>query len=128
MSAIGDRSDTVPAPETVPPGASAGPVSDGLASPSRARRRRRRTLLPLFLLAPAVLLFLLFTIAPGVYAIYLSFLKTKIGGGLLGDENPTAVFAGLQNYRDTLGDPEFWNSILRMLWVAAIGVPATILF
>jgi multiple sugar transport system permease protein len=128
MSAIGDRSDTSPAPETLRPSASARPVSDGLASRSGARRRRRGTLLPLFLLAPAVLLFLLFTIAPGVYAIYLSFLKSKIGGGLLGDENPTAVFAGLQNYQATLGDPEFWNGILRMLIVAAIGVPATILF
>jgi multiple sugar transport system permease protein len=75
-----------------------------------------------------VLLFLLFTIAPGVYAIYLSFLKVQIGGGLLGDENPTAVFAGLQNYGATLSDPEFWNSIQRMLIVAVIGVPATILF
>ena len=92
------------------------------------RRRRRRSLLPLFLLAPAVVLLLLFTIAPGVYAVYLSFLREKIGGGLLGDENPTAVFAGLQNYRAAFADAEFWHSILRMLTVAVIGVPATIFF
>jgi multiple sugar transport system permease protein len=75
-----------------------------------------------------VVLFLLFTIAPGGYAIYLSFLKMKVGGGLLGNENPTQVFAGLENYRAAFADAEFWHSILRMLLVAVIGVPATIGF
>jgi multiple sugar transport system permease protein len=128
MSAIGDRAHTSPAPETLPESAGARPVSDGLAPAARVRRRRRRSLLPLFLLAPAVVLLLLFTVAPGLYAVYLSFLKAKVGGGLLGDENPTAVFAGLQNYRDTVADAEFWHGILRMLTVAVIGVPATIFF
>src|SRR5258705_1281920 len=130
MSAIGDRADTSPAPETLPSRASVGPVSDGVApgARARARRRQRRSLLPLFLLAPAVVLLVLFTIAPGGYGIYLSFLKEKIGGGLLGNENPTAVFAGLDNYRAAIADAEFWHSIQRMLIVAVIGVPATILF
>jgi multiple sugar transport system permease protein len=135
MSAIGDRSGTPPAPRTLSKnrqtqlaGASAGPVSDDLEPTPRVRRRRHRSPLPLFLLAPAVLLFLLFTVAPGGYAIYLSFLKTKAGGGLLGDQNPTTVFAGLQNYHAAFADAEFWHSILRMLVIAVIGVPATIVF
>jgi multiple sugar transport system permease protein len=128
MSAIGDRAATSPVPQ--PGAASVGtrPVSGGLAPVARTRRRHRRSLLPLFLLAPAVVLLLLFTAAPAGYAIYLSFLKVKVGGGLLGDENPTAVFAGLQNYRAAFADAEFWRSILRMLTVAVIGVPATIIF
>src|SRR5690349_6879300 len=104
MSAIGDRADTSPAPQTRAASAGTRPVSDGLVPVARARRRHRRSLLPLFLLAPAVVLLLLFTVAPGIYAIYLSFLKVKVGGGLLGDENPTAVFAGLQNYRAAFAD------------------------
>lgn len=89
-------------------------------------RRRRHTLLPQVLLLPAVALFLLFTVAPGAYAIYLSFMKQKAGGGLFGTVNPTTVFAGLENYRAAFGDAEFWHSIGRMLLVAVIGVPATI--
>ncbi|HEV3172520.1 MAG TPA: sugar ABC transporter permease [Actinocrinis sp.] len=128
MSAIGDRSGTPPPPQTLLDSASVQPVSDSPEPPARVRRRRHRSLLPLFLLAPAVLLFLLFTVAPGGYAIYLSFMRMKVGGGLLGDQNPTQVFAGLQNYHAAFADSEFWHSILRMLFVAVIGVPATIVF
>ena len=90
-------------------------------------RRRRHTLLPQALLLPAVVLFLLFTVAPGGYAIYLSVMKQKAGGGLFGTDNPTTVFAGLENYRAAFGDAEFWHSIGRMLLIAVIGVPATII-
>lgn len=119
MSTVGDRTAASP-----PRRASVRPVSGGAVR--AGRRRRRRSLLPLFLLAPAVVLFGLFTIAPGIYAIWLSFRKAQVGGGLLGDLNPTEVFAGLENYQDAFADPEFWHSIVRMLTVAVIGVPATI--
>ncbi len=81
----------------------------------------------MFLVAPAVVLLLLFTIAPGVYAIGLSFLQLKVGGGLLGGGETTEVFAGFANYISTLTDPEFWASLGRMLIIAVIGVPLTIL-
>ena len=90
------------------------------------RPRSRRTLLPVFLVAPAVILLLLFTVAPGVYAVILSFLQLKVGGGLLGGGDPTEVFAGFANYVTTLTDPEFWASLGRMLLIALIGVPLTI--
>jgi multiple sugar transport system permease protein len=132
MSAIGDRSGTPPTPTPTPHAVlvdtSARPVSAGLAPAAKAPRRRHRTMLPLVLLTPAVVIFLLFTIAPGVYAIYLSFLKDHVGGGLLGDENPTQVFAGFENYQAAFADPAFWQSIVRMLIIAVIGVPATIAF
>ena len=119
MSTVGDRPIASPV----------RPVSGGVARPARPARRvrrRRRSMLPLFLLTPAVVLFGLFTIAPGIYSVWLSFRKTQVGGGLLGDLNPTEIFAGFQNYRDAFADPEFWHSIERMLTVAVIGVPATI--
>jgi multiple sugar transport system permease protein len=103
-------------------------AQSGTPSPPRPGHRRRHSRLPQFLLAPALLLFLLFTVAPGAYAVYLSVMKSKVGGGLFGDENPTQVFAGLENYRAVFGDAEFWHSIGRMLIVAAVGVPATIVF
>lgn len=112
----------------------APPVAAGTERRRRAsgtepahRPRRRRSLLPVFLVAPAVVLLLLFTIAPGVYAIVLSFLQLKVGGGLLGGGETTEVFAGFANYISTLTDPEFWASLGRMLIIAVIGVPLTIL-
>ncbi|MFD0636052.1 carbohydrate ABC transporter permease [Catenulispora yoronensis] len=126
MSVTGDRSGTPSAPRTMKTGASVHGVRDVPESASRPPRGRRHTLLPQTLLVPAVVLFLLFTVAPGGYAIYLSLMKDKVGGGLFGDQNPTTVFAGLENYRSAFGDAEFWHSIGRMLLVAVIGVPATI--
>jgi multiple sugar transport system permease protein len=92
------------------------------------RRTKRGSSLPVFLVAPAVILLLLFTIAPAIYAIDLSFLHLKISGGLLGTGAPKEVWAGFANYIATLTDSEFWSSLGRMLIVAVIGVPATIFF
>ncbi|MFF2050063.1 carbohydrate ABC transporter permease [Leifsonia sp. NPDC058194] len=118
MAVIGD-STAPPAPART--GRRASPAPTG----SR-RRRRGPTLLPVLLVTPAVVLLLLFTVAPGIYAVILSFLQLKVGGGLLGGGAPTEVFAGFANYISTLVDPEFWASLGRMLIVALIGVPLTI--
>lgn len=91
------------------------------------RRKRRRTALPVLLVSPAIILLLLFTFAPAVYAFVLSLLKVQVTGGLLGTST-AQVFAGLDNYIDTLADSEFWASLGRMLIIAAIGVPATLFF
>ncbi|MCU1469563.1 MAG: sugar transporter permease [Glaciihabitans sp.] len=99
-----------------------------IAVQSGRRRTKRGSSLPIFLVAPAVILLLLFTIAPAIYAIDLSFLHLKISGGLLGIGAPKEVWAGFANYIATLTDPEFWSSLGRMLIVAVIGVPATIFF
>jgi multiple sugar transport system permease protein len=88
--------------------------------------RRHRTVLPIILVLPAIILLLAFTVGPAIYAVILSFLHLKISGGLLGTGTPHEVWAGFSNYIDTLADSEFWLSLGRMLIVAAIGVPATI--
>jgi len=97
------------------------------AATSAPKRRGRGSLLPVVLVAPAVVLLLLFTIAPAIYAIVLSFQRLKVGRGLLGGGKPTEVFAGFANYSATLGDSEFWASLGRMLLIAVVGVPATVL-
>jgi multiple sugar transport system permease protein len=120
MAVIGDS--------TAPPAPARSGRRAPAATPPRTGRRPRRgpTLLPVLLVTPAVVLLLLFTVAPGVYAVVLSFLQLKVGGGLLGGGAPTEVFAGFANYVSTLVDPEFWAGLGRMLIVAVIGVPLTI--
>ena len=89
-------------------------------------KRKRSSKLPVLLVAPALTLLALFTFAPAGYALYLSLLKLRVSGGLLGTTS-TQVFAGLTNYTSTFSDPEFWHSLVRMLWIAGIGVPSTVL-
>jgi multiple sugar transport system permease protein len=82
--------------------------------------------LPVLLVAPAVVLLALFTYAPAIYAFVLSLLKTHVSGGLLGTTNER-IFAGVENYVATLTDSEFWASLGRMLTVAGIGVPSVLI-
>jgi multiple sugar transport system permease protein len=53
-------------------------------------------------------------------------MKLHVTGGLLGTSS-TQVFAGLSNYASTFSDPEFWHSLSRMLLIAVIGVPSTVI-
>jgi multiple sugar transport system permease protein len=101
-------------------------MSQPRTATSASKVRGRGGLLPVVLVAPAVILLLLFTIAPAIYAIGLSFLRMKVGRGLLGGGKPTEVFAGFANYAATLSDGEFWAGLGRMLLIAGFGVPATV--
>ena len=97
--------------------------------PRRAPRgayRAGRSRLPYLLVTPAILLFLLFVAAPGVYALILSFQARKVSGGLLASGSRT-VFAGFDNYTTAFHDSELWRSVLRMVEVGAITVPGTVL-
>jgi multiple sugar transport system permease protein len=91
-----------------------------------AGRRKHSSRLPVLLVTPALLLLALFTFGPAGYALYLSLMKLHVSGGLLGTSS-TQVFAGLSNYSATFSDPEFWHSLIRMLLIAGIGVPATVI-
>jgi multiple sugar transport system permease protein len=86
---------------------------------------RNRAKLPYLLVAPAVALLTLFVVAPGVYALVLSFQARKVVGGLLGGSSKL-VFVGFDNYGLALADPELWSSVLRMLLVALLFIPATV--
>lgn len=86
---------------------------------------RKRQGLPYLLVAPAVLLFLLFVVAPGIYALVLSFQARKVSGGLL-SAGSTVVFVGLDNYEGILADPELLGSIVRMLLVGVVTVTFTV--
>ena len=88
---------------------------------------RNRAKLPYLLVLPAVALLTLFVVAPGVYALVLSFQARKVTGGLLGGSSKL-VFVGLDNYGLALADAELWSSIARMLLVALLFIPATVGF
>jgi multiple sugar transport system permease protein len=91
------------------------------------RRPRTNAGFALTLLAPALVLLALFTLAPAVYALILSLMQRRIDGGLLGGQS-TLAFVGLDNYIAALLDGELWAGLGRMLIVAGIGVPGTIIF
>jgi multiple sugar transport system permease protein len=91
-----------------------------------AGRKKRSSRLPVLFVAPALLLLALFTFAPAIYAFYLSLMKQHVSGGLLGTST-AQVFAGFSNYANTFGDPQFWSSLERMVLVAVIGIPVTVI-
>lgn len=69
--------------------------------------------------APALLLLLLFVLAPAVWVIGLSFLKWDLIGA-----NPE--FVGLGNYTRMLGDPIWWKALWQTCYFVAVSVPAGI--
>jgi multiple sugar transport system permease protein len=108
--------------------ATSPPISAiGARRSKRRGRRRTNTGFALLLLAPALVTLGLFTLAPGIYSFVLSLGQPKMEGGGLFGGRVTTQFVGFANYVDVMGDAEFWASVGRMLAVAAIGVPATIL-
>jgi multiple sugar transport system permease protein len=80
-----------------------------------ARRRARIARVPIGLLIPFAIVFLLFFLGPFVYALWLS---------LFVDSGSGNQFVGLQNYVVAWQDTEFWLSLLRVAWygIVAVGV------
>lgn len=94
--------------------------TQSLPSPRRPRRKESRIALWI-LVAPFVILFAAFFIAPIVYAINDSLFSTKASG--LGFGVPSKNFVFLENYIAALGNTSFVESLGRLLAFAAIEVP-----
>ena len=62
-----------------------------------------------------MLVFALVFLAPIVYSIYLSLFRNQLVGG--------NSFVGLENYQETLSDPQFWEAFVRVAIFLAIQVP-----
>ncbi len=78
---------------------------------------------PYLFLAPAIVLFLAFLAAPIGYTIYLSFRSSRVSGLGLGLNARHEIWAGMANYRQALGDPEFLASVRRVGLYGLILVP-----
>ncbi len=76
---------------------------------------------PYLFMMPFGLLFLLFFVAPVLYAIYESLFRLHRSG--LGLEAPTIAYNALNNYAQIIHDPNFWSSIWRMLVYGVVQVP-----
>ncbi|GAA1041412.1 sugar ABC transporter permease [Virgisporangium ochraceum] len=78
---------------------------------------------PYLFLSPAIVLFTAFILVPIGYTAYLSFRRVRVEGLGLGADARREVFAGWQNFRDALSDPELGASLLRVLGYGAVVVP-----
>ena len=81
--------------------------------------RTREWLYGWLLLLPAMSLLALFTHYPVVANLWHSFYSTPRG-------SRSAVFAGLDNYRQLVEDPIFWQALANNLWYALGTIPLSI--
>lgn len=89
------------------------------APPSGPRGRQRAGF---GLIAPFLLLYLVFIIGPSLYNLVASFFNASIVRPGLGR------FAGLQNFREALGSPDFWDTFGHTLWFTVLTtVPLVVL-
>jgi multiple sugar transport system permease protein len=92
--------------------------------PPRRRRRfspatRHNLVLGLAFISPWLVGFLAFYLYPALASLYYSFTDFKIL------EDPRWV--GLANYQRMLGDPLFWKSLANTAYLAAFGLPLSVL-
>lgn len=94
-------------------------VLDGPPAPSRTRARRaarlRESIVGWGFAAPNLVLMSLFLFVPIIWALILSFQKTK------GFGDP--VWVGLDNYSKLVSDPVFWQSLLNTIVFTVVTVP-----
>jgi len=76
---------------------------------------------PYLFLLPFGLLFLLFFVAPILYAIYESLFRSQRSG--LGLGAATVDFNGLSNYLQVIHDPDFYTGVGRVLLYGIVQVP-----
>jgi N,N'-diacetylchitobiose transport system permease protein len=81
-------------------------------------RSSPRALWPYLLIAPTVLGAAVLLVYPVARNLLISFQHYGMGELIRGD----AVFTGLDNYREILGDAEFWEVVRRTLWWTTVNV------
>jgi multiple sugar transport system permease protein len=72
------------------------------------------------MLAPFVILYVLFIIGPAIYGLLMSFFDTSLVRGGLG------TFAGIDNYSEALGSSDFWTSLWHTIWFTILTTPPLI--
>lgn len=82
---------------------------------SKQRRRRRENLLGYLFISPWILGFLIFTLGPMLYSIFLSFSRYNLF--------MPPDFHGLTNYLSLLEDPKFWVSLKITTIYAVFSIP-----
>ncbi|MCY0877676.1 MAG: sugar ABC transporter permease [Firmicutes bacterium] len=78
---------------------------------------RQRRIVPYLYLTPAGLIFLIFTILPAAFVLYISFFNWDFLNSAM------SKFVGLANYQSLLTSGEFWHSLLVSLYFVIGTVP-----
>jgi multiple sugar transport system permease protein len=91
---------------------------------TRPPRKERRLLAPYLFTAPAIVLYIIFTVIPVAYAIWLSTRAYRVEGGLVGRK--VDVFVGFENYLAVFNDPAFTAGFGRLAIYGLISVPLTL--
>ncbi|HXV92810.1 MAG TPA: sugar ABC transporter permease, partial [Pseudonocardia sp.] len=108
-------------PVTTPPGSSDTPTARAGASPARRGRARSGSRAWIAFVLPFAIPFVLFYLAPIVYAITQSLVRTERTGGIFGESR--TVFTGLDQYVAVFNEPAFREGVGRMLLFGIVQVP-----
>lgn len=95
------------------------PEWDRLRSSPKRRGLRWDGLRPYLFLAPFLITFLVFSVGPVLYSIYLSLFATPLIG--------PRKFVGLQNFINAFSDQSFWSGVERVVLFGVIQVPLMLL-
>ncbi|MFE2429106.1 carbohydrate ABC transporter permease [Streptomyces sp. NPDC059373] len=97
--------------------AGAPPASpSATAARPRIPRRFRQAVEAYVLLAPSLIGFVLFLVAPIIGVVVISFFDWNLMG--------SPRFVGLANYREMMGDSEVWRSVRNTLYYVLLNIPA----
>ncbi|MDX6316383.1 MAG: multiple sugar transport system permease protein [Streptomyces sp.] len=97
--------------------AEAPPASlSATAARPRIPRRFRQAVEAYALLAPSLIGFVLFLVAPIIGVVVISFFDWNLMG--------SPRFVGLANYREMMGDSEVWRSVRNTLYYVLLNIPA----
>ncbi|WP_350353222.1 sugar ABC transporter permease [Microbacterium sp. A8/3-1] len=94
------------------------------AASSKPRRAKSNRLAPYFFTTPAIVLYIVFTVIPVAYAIWLSLRAYRVTGGALGRKQD--VFVWFENYLAVLQDETFLAGFGRLLIYGVIAIPLTL--
>ena len=83
--------------------------------PARSGGFTSRKLAPYLFLAPFLLLFIAFIVAPLVYAFYMSLYRDTLVGG--------RQFAGAASYIKVAGDAKFWGGVWNLVLFGIVQMP-----
>lgn len=89
--------------------------------PATRAAARANTLRGLLMLAPFLVLYVLFVGIPALYGIRLSFTNAGLMGGGAGD------WIGWGNYVEVLNNPQFWGSVRNTVWFLILTTPPSVL-
>ncbi len=111
----GATTTTEPAP--VEPRTPAHRATPGMREPGVPGHGRPAALL----LAPFLVLYVLFIIGPALYGLVMSFFNTSLVRPGLGD------FAGFSNYAEALTSNDFWSALWHTLWFTILTTPPLVI-